>query len=72
MAVEYLTRIRHKDGTCESLLSSTLCEAIPPHSLEGDKVRVYTVVESSDGLDILDLFLEWEEDLTGPDDMTTL
>lgn len=72
MAVEYLTRIRHKDGTCESLLSSTLCEAIPPYSDLGDKVRVYTVVESSDGLDILDLFLEWEEDLTGPESMTTL
>lgn len=72
MAVEYLTWIRHKDGTCESLLSSTLCEAIPAISDSGDKVRVYTAVESSDGLDILNLLLEWEEDLTGPEDFPTL
>lgn len=72
MAVEFLTQVRRGDGSKVLETATNLSDAIPTGVHQGDVVRVYTAAESSDGLEILDLLLEWEEDLTGPNDLATL
>lgn len=72
MAVEFLTQVRRGDGSEVTQASTNLSDAIPTEAHQGDVVRVYTAAESSDGLEILDLLLEWEEDLTGLNDLATL
>jgi hypothetical protein len=72
MAVEFLTQVRRCNESEVNRTSTNLSDAIPTEAHQGDVVRVYTAVESSDGLEILDLLLEWEEDLTGQTDLATL
>lgn len=72
MSVEYLTEIRRADGSMDRQVVTSLSDAIPTEGRLGDHVKVFTVVESADGLDILNLLMEWEEDLTGPNVSATL